>query len=78
MLPLFVYKITLQRNPNRPRLARLSTHLDIVTYIKAKNLEVAAEIAQDMVKEHDFVDCVVENSGPLEFRREMQIFLSGI
>ena len=75
---MFVFKITLQRNPNRPRLAKLATHLDIVTFIKAKGITEATEIAQDMVKEHDFMDCVVEKSNALEFRREMQYFLSGL
>jgi len=77
-LSLKIFKITLQRNPNRPRLAKLSTHLDIVTYIRAVNISQAIEIAKDWVKEHDFIDCTVEHSDAKTFRDDIKMFLIGL
>jgi len=72
-----IYKITLTRNGNRPRLSSLAAYLDVVSYIKANSLKHAAEIADDIVKEHKFVDCVVERFDPLEFKKDVSAFVTG-
>lgn len=75
---MHVFKITLQRDPNKLRLVSAATHLDIITFIRANNLREATTIAQAWASEHNFVDCIVEKSTVFEFRRDMQLFLSDL
>jgi hypothetical protein len=70
-----IYKITLQREFNRPRLARFADYLEVVTFIKAVSLRHAEDIAKDMVKEHGFVEFAVEPVQEEAFREEMETFL---
>jgi len=73
---LDIYKITLQRNVNRPRLAIFAPYLEIVTFVRAVNLRHAEDIGKDMAKEHNFMDYIVELSSEKEFREDMELFLN--
>ena len=70
-----IYKITLQREVNRPRLAMFQPYLEIVTFIRAINLKHADDIAKDIKKEHSFMDHSVERVREKEFREEMEDFI---
>ena len=72
-----IYKITLLREVHRPRLAIFAPYLEIVTFIRAVNLRHARDIANDMVKEHFFIDCIIECVREDEFVQELNDFLKG-
>lgn len=72
-----IYKLTLLREINRPRLAVFAPYLEIVTFVRAVNLRHAEDIAKDMSKEHNFMDYQVELVREDEFRLEMNEFLKG-
>lgn len=72
-----IYKITLLREVNRPRLAIFTPYLEIVTFIRAVNLKHAEDIAKDMTKEHHFMDYIVELIREDEFAQDMNDFLKG-
>lgn len=55
-----IFKVVLNRNPLRPRLPVCHDFLQIVTFIKCENLEVANSIARDMNKEHRFTGYEIE------------------
>jgi len=70
-----VYKITLTRNINRPRLPIFQPYMEIVTFIKAVNLKHASDVAKDIGKEHNFVEYQVELMRPKDFADDLKEFL---
>jgi len=73
---MMFFKLTLLRNPNRPRLAKLAPYTEVVTFIRADNLKHADDIARDIVREHKFEDRVVEKFEPEEFKEELLKFIN--
>lgn len=55
-----IYKITLQREIHKPRLARFADYLEVVTFVKAINISHAHDIAKNIAKEHSFVEYSAE------------------